>query len=410
MGASVAGVGNSFGRAAAGIAIAGAKLAAFAVSAGALAGGMLAGGVLRTAATFEDLGATLATIEGSSAKAKGALAWVSDFAAKTPYDIGGVSEAFVRLRAYGLDPTNGLLQTLGDTASAMGQPLMQAVEAIADAVNGENERLKRFDIAAAKHGNKIAYSYIANGKQITRFVDANNKAQIASTLQAIWNSRFAGAMEARSKTWNGMMSNVGDQWTRFQRMIADSGPFEEMKGALAGLLATLDRMAADGSLQALADRIGGALVAALRVAGDLLRAVIDSGRALGETLAWAVPLTDDLARAFAWVVPVADALARALGPLDDVLRSIGAELERETRLLAGFLTLLGKGGGWLAGKLGLAAPAAATAPLAAQPPTASRGALDITLSGAPAGSRVTQIKPPGGFDLGLTMGPAMARQ
>jgi len=112
-----------------------------------------------TAAQFEDFTSVLKTLEGSSIKAKSSMNWVSDFAAKTPYELAEVTEAFVKLKSYGMEPMNGLLRTLGDTSSAMGKPLEMAVEAIADAVTGENERLKEFGIRAQVHGNKIRYEY-----------------------------------------------------------------------------------------------------------------------------------------------------------------------------------------------------------------------------------------------------------
>ncbi|MDU4876757.1 MAG: tape measure protein, partial [Neisseria subflava] len=124
------------------------------------AGGALIKSVISTSAEFEKFETILGTIEGSSEKAKASMGWISDFAAKTPYDIAGVTDAFIKLRAYGMDPkNNNLLRTLGDTSAAMGKPIMQAVEAIADAVTGENERLKEFGIKAAKQAGKIAYTY-----------------------------------------------------------------------------------------------------------------------------------------------------------------------------------------------------------------------------------------------------------
>ena len=90
-----------------------------------------------TATQFERFETVLKTIEGSSEKARQSMQWVADFAAQTPYELAAANEAFVKLRAYGLDPTTGLMHTLGDTASAMGKPIMQAVEAIADAVTAK---------------------------------------------------------------------------------------------------------------------------------------------------------------------------------------------------------------------------------------------------------------------------------
>lgn len=217
---------------------------------------------LDVAADFEDFQAVLETTEGSSAGAQKAMKWVSDFATKTPYELAEVTEAFVKLRAYGLDPTSGLLQSLGDTAAAMKKPVLQAVEAIADAVTGENERLKEFGIKGSKSGGKITYEYTDRaGQQQTATVDASNRKLIESTLTGIFNQKYTGAMDKLSRTWRGMLSNLSDQWARFTNTAMNAGLFDYMKNKLGGLLATLDRMAANGQLQAWAERTGAALMA-----------------------------------------------------------------------------------------------------------------------------------------------------
>ncbi len=213
------------------------------------------------AAEFERFETILTTTEGSAAKAQQSMDWISAFAAKTPYDLGTVTEAFVKMRAYGLDPTNGLLQTLGDTSAAMGKDVIQAVEAMADAVNGENERLKEFGIKAAKEGNQIVYTYTnAAGKQMRQVVDANNREMITSTLQAIFNEKYAGAMDKLSTTWGGMLSNIGDQWSRFALMVMEAGVFDFLKEQLGGALNQLNAWAADGTMKAWAESTGAAIL------------------------------------------------------------------------------------------------------------------------------------------------------
>lgn len=208
------------------------------------------------AGEFERFETVLGTIEGSSEAAKKAMDWISDFATKTPYELTEVTEAFVKLRAYGMDPTQGLLMSLGDTSAAMGKPLMQAVEAIADAVTGENERLKEFGIRASKVGDKIVYEYSANGKTIRAAAKAGNRAQIQATLEAIWNQKYSGAMDKLSGTWEGTIAKISDHWVQFANMVMKSGPFELLKERVNGLLNEIDAMADDGRLQAIADDWG----------------------------------------------------------------------------------------------------------------------------------------------------------
>lgn len=234
----------------------------------ALATAVTAGGIfgfqhsfIDTAATFEQYQTVLKTVEGSNAKAKKSMDWIQNFAVTTPYELDNVTEAFVRLKSYGLDPTDGLLRTLGDTSSAMAKPLMQSVEAIADAVTGENERLKEFGINANTKGNLITYSYTDKNGQ-TKFKQAlyRDRQQIIKVLSDIFNEKFKGSMEAQSKTWNGMMSNMMDMWTKFQVMVMHSGVFDWLKGKLSGALDKLNEMAANGQLQEMAKNFSGSLI------------------------------------------------------------------------------------------------------------------------------------------------------
>lgn len=208
---------------------------------------------------FEDLSAVLETIEGSSDKAKTSLGWVEEFATKTPYDLKQVADAFVRLKANGLDPQSGLLESIGNASSAMGKDLMAGVEMMADAVRGESERLKEFGVVASAAGKQITYSWSVNGKTMTKTVK-KDAAEIQAALQGIFDSRFLGAMEKRSTTFSGIVANIGDIWTSFLRRIADAGWFEWVKGQFKSFLDTLQVFIEDGTMDRLAKKISDALV------------------------------------------------------------------------------------------------------------------------------------------------------
>ena len=230
--------------------------------------------IIDTSAQFERFETILSVIEGSSAKAKDSMDWISNFAAKTPYDLAGVTDAFVKLKAYGIDPiANGMLESLGDTSAAMGKPLMQSVEAIADAMTGEFERLKEFGIKGGTKGKTATFEYTdAQGKQQEVSVDKTNRALIAKTLQAIWNEKYKGSMEKLAGTWEGLVSNLGDQWERLKLEIGKAGIFDGAKDVLKSIVDYLGRMDAS-QLKEIAETIvtilklmgGGALVYLLTV-------------------------------------------------------------------------------------------------------------------------------------------------
>lgn len=89
-------------------------LGAYAAASGVIAAGagVFAKGVMDTASEFERYETILTTLEGSAEKAKKSMAWISDFAARTPYEMNEVTDSFVKLKAYGLDPLkDGLLNS-----------------------------------------------------------------------------------------------------------------------------------------------------------------------------------------------------------------------------------------------------------------------------------------------------------
>ena len=277
-----------------------------------------AGGFVETASTFETLETTLGTIEGSSEKARQSMAWIDRFAATTPFQLDQVAEAFVKLRAYGMEPTGGLLRSLGDTASAMGKDVMQAVEAIADAVTGENERLKEFGIKARTKGDTVTYEY-GGGKIAT--ANARDRADMQRVLLGIMDEQYAGAMEDRMNTFSGMVSNLGDKWLQFQSKVMESGPFEVLKGRLRGVLDRIDAMAASGELDDLASRFGQSLVSAFETfERDVLPVLRDElWPALRDDI-W--PALKDIAGAIADIFKAADAVAKAFGGWGGVLKGL----------------------------------------------------------------------------------------
>lgn len=204
--------------------------------------GFAAKSMLDTTAQFEKYGLVLETLEGSQAKAAKSLAWISDFAAKTPYELAEVTESFVKLKSYGIDPIQGqTLRVLGDTAAAMGKDVNQAVEALADAVTGENERLKEFGIVGKKAGKDILYAYTdKTGKQRVARARADSREQIRLTLMAIWNEKYGGSMDKLSNSWSGMLSNLKDQFARFSTMVMNSGAFNWLKGRLGDFLKQIE--------------------------------------------------------------------------------------------------------------------------------------------------------------------------
>jgi len=172
-------------------------------------GGLIGGfGVkaLQSAAQMETMGIALETAMGGNIEmAKEAQKNIIDFATKTPFALGEVQTAFVKLKNMGLDPSNRALTSYGDTASAMGKSLNDMVEAVADAATGEFERLKEFGIRSESNGNKVKLTF----KGVTTEIGKNSK-EIEGYLIKLGETNFGGGMEKQSKSLSGLWSTLVD--------------------------------------------------------------------------------------------------------------------------------------------------------------------------------------------------------
>lgn len=199
--------------------------------------GAFAGKLVSVEREFGTLNASLVTVTGSARDADKAFALLTNFAATTPFSLQEVTAAFIKMKAMGLDASEAALRSYGNTASAMGKSLNQMIEAVADAATGEFERLKEFGIRAKSEGDRVTLTFRGVSTNIGK-----NAAEIENYLRRIGDVDFAGAMDARAKTLDGAISNLGDSWDSLFRTINNelTGPLlmkavQSAQTAVAGL-------------------------------------------------------------------------------------------------------------------------------------------------------------------------------
>ena len=192
--------------------------AAFAGLAVAAGGRQVLSGIVAANREYQKLSAMLVTATGSVSGAAQAFGRLQKFAATTPYSLNETVDAFIKLKNLGLDPSEDALRSFGNTAAAMGKPLNQMIEAVADAATGEFERLKEFGIKARQQGTQVSLTFQGVTKTI-----GNNSAEITKYLTDIGNVEFAGAMDRQAKTLDGRLSNLADSAAALARAIGDAG-------------------------------------------------------------------------------------------------------------------------------------------------------------------------------------------
>jgi len=166
----------------------------------------------------EKLKGSLTTITGSVENAGKAFDKLTEFASQTPFTLDQSVNAFIKLKALGLDPSERAMLSYGNTASAMGKDMMQMIEAVADASTGEFERLKEFGIKAKSEGDNVALTF----QGVTTTIGKNSE-EIQGYLLAIGETQFAGAMEDQMERLPGLLSNLQDNVDGLFRKMGDKG-------------------------------------------------------------------------------------------------------------------------------------------------------------------------------------------
>ena len=370
----------------------------------------------KQSADMEAYMTTLEQLYGSQDLAAEKMRWLLEFAKTTPFELPGLIEATVKLKAYGIDAEN-VLKGLGDTASAMGKPINMAVEALADAQTGEFERLKEFGIKAiqitsanaeklgvdmAAIGETALTSTDKFGKQRIDIIDRNNREVITSTLMSIWNEKFAGGMAKQATTLKGMVSNIKD--TMFQASLSIMGfdatigafrpdsLFAKVKDAVDNVLSSINRIDF-GNVGAKIEEIINNLAPAwdnlrsifdslVGIAGDLFGAFSsgESGTAsliniingLTGALAAVFKWIDEhptvtkliatiglAAVAFAYIVPIVTAVVGAVGSLITFVSALAAAIGGATSVIGAITAVIAVLGGPITVIIGLVALLAA---------------------------------------------------
>lgn len=155
-------------------------------------------------ATYE---AVLKNATGSTKAAAAAMKMIQTLAADTPASVAEWTQAYIKLINRGITPAKEELIQMGDIASSQGKDIDQFIEALLDAMTGENERLKEFGITAKKNGETTAFTF----RGVTTEVQNTDQA-IKNYILSLGNLQgIQGAMATQMQELVGLESNLGDQ-------------------------------------------------------------------------------------------------------------------------------------------------------------------------------------------------------
>ncbi|WP_419835310.1 tape measure protein [Endozoicomonas atrinae] len=224
--------------------------------------------ILTTGDKFERLRVQLEAIMGSMAEGERALAWIKDFTRNTPFQLEDVSEAFVRLKAFGLDPMDGSMQAIVDQASKLGGG-MERLNGITLAVGQAwaKQKLQGEEILQLVERGVPVWELLekATGKNVQELQKLSSAGKLGrdtiALLIAEIDKSAEGAAAKNMSLLSGYVSNLKDSWQQFLAEIADSGALEYTKNLLGAIALKIEAMNQDGRLQALAKKISDAFIA-----------------------------------------------------------------------------------------------------------------------------------------------------
>lgn len=223
--------------------------------------------ILSTGDEFEKLDQQLVQIFGSIEEGEQASQWIQDFAANTPLQLEEVSQAFIRLKNFGLDPTNGTLQALVNQNEAMGGSF-QDLEGIVNAVGQAwaKQKLQGEEILQLIERGVPVWDLLAKatGKNVVELQDMSSAGElgretIAALVTEIGKASDGAAAQSMGRL-SGLVSNLKDQWAQFFNLIAESGALDYAKGQLQLLLDKIKELKSNGTLEQWAKSIGGSIV------------------------------------------------------------------------------------------------------------------------------------------------------
>jgi hypothetical protein len=196
--------------------------------------------VYRTRKEFAKYEAVLRNTFQSQEKATQAMKMLQQLAADTPASLKEWTEAYIKLVNRGLKPTSQELTNMGDLATSQGKSVDQLIEAILDAMTGENERLKEFGIKAAKSGETTKFTFRGVATEVR-----NSEQAIKDYLLSLGQLEgVAGSMTVQMQELEGMQSNFGDTVDSvFNRIGKKMEPF--YKGLLRrgiSFFSTIDKL------------------------------------------------------------------------------------------------------------------------------------------------------------------------
>jgi tape measure domain-containing protein len=242
----------------------------------------LAGQVLETGSAFENLEVRLTNLLGGADAAASAMGMIKDLAATTPFEVTALAESFVKLTAFGMQPTEAQMRSLADVAANLGggtEVLTGVTLALGQAwVKGklQGEEIMQLAERGVPVWDALAKATGRTVPELQKMSEAGalGRDVIKGLIDELGRMN-AGASEQLMSTYAGAVSNAKDALAEFFDMIAKAGVLDFLTEKIRDLLAEFERMKETGELEQKAEEIAEAFVAVAKTAEAVTLTLID---------------------------------------------------------------------------------------------------------------------------------------
>jgi tape measure domain-containing protein len=252
--------------------------------AGISSAGDVVGQLVATGSEFENLRVRLENLLGGTEKAQTAFAMIKNLAATTPFEVSSLTESFIKLTAFGMQPTEAQMRSLVDVAANLGggtEVLTGVTLALGQAwAKGklQGEEIMQLAERGVPVWDALARATGRSVPELQRMSEAGTLGRdVISRLIDELGRMNAGASDKLMNTYAGAVSNAKDALAEFYDMVAQSGVLEFLTGKLKELLAEFDRMKQSGELQAHAKAIADSFISIATAVESAIKVVADFG-------------------------------------------------------------------------------------------------------------------------------------
>lgn len=246
--------------------------------------GSMAQEMIGSNAQFEQYRIQFGVLLGSADAAQQRMEELAEFGAKTPFELPGVVEADRVLQAFGLHSeeaaqrfgySGAQIRTIaGDVAAGTGASMQEIANALgkfsAGQVGEAMQRLSELGAVTRDQLRQMGIEFNKSGELTSPLSEA------MSAALSVMEGTYGGMMDAQSRSFSGMLSNLNDWKGQMLRTLGEP-TFTVLEDQLDDLLVALNQPGLKNAIAA----IGEALGAMASGAVGTLQAVIDGIALIG---------------------------------------------------------------------------------------------------------------------------------